>query len=479
MNRFFRNLTVLALASSLSLTPFAPTATWVSDNDEAVTSHDITLDAYLLENYGSTFLENYHDSLDMIATFYDELPSDITDEVIYPEYFGGLYINDEGELVILKLEDEISNDQTSISNFEDAVIESVEFSYQELVETMDFLNAIANGSEQFDTLISLTNTWSLDVINNQVLVSLIDYNPEEVARFQQEILDSPVIVFEQTSLADHEYSSEAFEQQWIFPVNVPNPPTSPRPASAGTAIRTGDRIFSYRTGVGYLGGLSAGYRALGPNGEMGFVTAAHVPGGAQIGDIITNYNGTRLGVVQRAQLPGIDAAFVVLDPGVSITSRTNLAAGGNYNGVVGQRVRTYGATSGAPRVGTILTSHMSAIMSGGGNGLVVITDAIRATGLGLAGDSGAVVYTIDAAGHVTGTAGIHLGITIYSFISRADSINSAFNLRLVQGGEPSPQTPGAPAPTVPGVPGVPPVPGVPGVPGVPPVPGVPGIPPLP
>jgi len=451
MNKFFRNLTIFAV---LRIILFG-SSVLAADHE-----HDeMSMQGYLIENYGYEFIENYNLALEIVTELYELFPTNRMGDTIYPTYFGGKYINDEGDLVILQIKDATSNESTTLDYFEDAVFKLADFSYTELVAVMDFLDWKITCAE------SNASTWYLDVINNRVVVQLTNYGADEIAIFQDMILDSPIIVFEQgekSILANNQLDERQSQniQSRLFGTPSPRPPAlaSPIIQNVRLDIRTGDRIWVFRNGVGWIDGayLSIGYRVQAFNGEIGFVTAAHIPTDMQIGDIISNNSGVRIGVVRQAQLPGIDAAFVATGANVVMSSHTNLAAAGNYNGTfVGQRVVFHGATTGT-QVGSILIPRISVL---GLNAGMHTTLNFRG------GDSGGVIYTIDAAGHVTGTAGIAnstLPIVPYSVVSRADAINNTFGLRLIHGGQPSPApTPPTPPPPIPGIPGVPPIPPIP------------------
>jgi len=457
MNKFFRNTVTFALLGAVLL----GITVLVSDHVDSVEGE---VHNYLLEAYGYEFVENYNLAFEMATELYDQLPVDRMGGVVYPDHFGGMYINDEGKLVILELVEDGAFD-----GFEDAVFKPAEFSYNELIATMDFLDWAIAGVEPN------ASAWYLDVINNRVVVELINYGSAEIAAFQDTVLDSPMIAFEQgeeTALVSGQFAegqSQGIQSLICRNVPQPRPPAVNLPTIPNTRvnIRTGDRIWVFRNGLGWIDGgfLSIGYRAQAANGEIGFVTAAHVdmPRGMQVGDIIANNSGVRIGEVRQARLHGIDAAFVAIGANVAMSSHTNLAAAGNYNliNLPGQRVIIHGGTSGT-HVGTIIFPHLTYFI-----GRTTIYSAMRTTNTVNSGDSGSVVYTIGSNGNVTGTVGIvNSGAGIpclnipmpYTVVSRAGAINRAFNLRIVHGGQATPSTPPPPIPGIPGVPGIPPIP---------------------
>ncbi|MCL1991071.1 MAG: S1 family peptidase [Defluviitaleaceae bacterium] len=441
MNKFLRRL-IIAFFLGFSL--LATGIAFASNHADSIEINEMSLHDYLIENYGYAFIQNHNHALEMISELYGLFPTSRMGATIYPAYFGGLYINEDGELVILKLEDGLSNSNTMIARFEDAIIKPAEFSYQALVATMDFLNATIT-----DPVMSNTSAWSLDVIGNQVVVALIDYNPDAIDLFRNTILDSPIITFEQGDIITMDGVFHEEQRQEMAAFSVPlfgttrPSATQPMIQNPRPQIRTGDQIWFYRAGRGWIDHLSVGYRASNLWGEPGFVSAAHrdVPflplplfgGGLQVGDIVTNHFGARIGVVHQARLQGIDAIFVATDPGVVVHSHGPLT----YDGiVVGQLVLSRGAQSGY-QFATILNANTSASVGTLLNP-IRIDQGIRADINLIDGDSGGVVYTVTVNPHtnmaeVRGIAGINIagnGLLANGLFSRADNINRILHLSL-------------------------------------------------
>ena len=443
MNKLFCKLTLSAvLVGALLIFNGA----LITAHPNAVEIDDSMIHEYLIESFGYEFVENYFQAKEMVSELYDGLPVSRMGDVMYPAYFGGMYINDDGELVILQVTDATLNEHTTLDTFEDAVFKSAEFSYRELNAVMDLLNWRINGSE------ANASAWSLDVINNRVVVQLINYGADEIAEFRNTILDSPMVIFEEGEVVllggEQVQDVRAFANPQITPFNMP-PFSTTRPSANQPIIqnprphiRTGDQIWFYRSGRGWLNHLSVGYRASNLDGRLGFVSAAHrdvqpgllsARGGLQAGDIVTNHQGIRIGVVQRAQLQGLDAVFVVTDAGVVINSHGPLT----YDGIiVGQLVLSRGSQSGY-QFATISNANTSALV---GNPLsnIRIDQGIRADINLIDGDSGGVVYTVTVnpttnMAEIRGVAGINIagnGFPLQGLFSRADAINRAFSLRL-------------------------------------------------
>ena len=67
-------------------------------------SDDQSFQDYIIQEFGFEFAANYFNSLNVLEAFYSILPKDGTGNVIYPDYFGGIYINSNGEIVLLVVE---------------------------------------------------------------------------------------------------------------------------------------------------------------------------------------------------------------------------------------------------------------------------------------------------------------------------------------------------------------------------------------
>ena len=72
------------------------------------------------------------------------------------------------------------------------IVEYVEFSYNELEAIIDDLNAMYRADDRPE---AFENVNSFGIYNNRVAVWLIVCNEEEVARFRETVLGSPMIAF--------------------------------------------------------------------------------------------------------------------------------------------------------------------------------------------------------------------------------------------------------------------------------------------
>ncbi|MCL1924332.1 MAG: S1 family peptidase [Defluviitaleaceae bacterium] len=427
------------------------------------------LENYLNSYFGYEFVQNHSEALQIAEKLYGLFPRTRMGQVIYPDYFGGRYINENGELVILKVQSVLDRAKTTISRFNtaisqfnsDANIRKVEFSFNELVEVIDYLDNLSINERStakimidgYEVLIEryvqprtnyISNIagWGLDIAKNRIVVDLIDYSQEAITDFKNNVLDSPVFEFRQGEVISLEYNHYYDFQTRIneFNYTLPNEPiVLDERIRALSPLRPGDRIFIWRQGQGWIGQLGIGYRAYlnflaSGTRAAGFITAAHVhlttvPTGVvgiQNGDIVADNSGIRIGVVNGNALQSFDAAFVSLD-NVNTLLPTNSDQGTRIlsPAIQGQLLMMQGANSGR-QLGTVEIERQT-ISVGSGATSFIVNNAIRTNYSSQPGDSGSVVYAIQANGTITGVAGIHFASNgVQRWVSRADHIRTMF-----------------------------------------------------
>ena len=127
----------------------------------------------------------------------DNLPIGDSGAVIRHDYFGGIFFNDDGMLVVSVLP-EAFDDAASYTAIEEMreigiIVETVEFSYRDLMGVLNALNAMIDDIFHGDERSSVTS-WGMGA-DNRITVYLHPYNEAEIARFRAEIMDSPMIRF--------------------------------------------------------------------------------------------------------------------------------------------------------------------------------------------------------------------------------------------------------------------------------------------
>ena len=284
-----KKLTVKALALLLALTLSVGSVSAFAYYEPNITEDEIffiedifddenftaIMEAHAISIFGHAFMENHNRSLATIATLYSFLPQNRAGKISYPENFGGLYIDGNGNLVVLNVTRPMAfSDDASISVFVNTlgymqdidhgvIIRNVDFSYNELMEVIHFLGEF---HELFPE-IAFRNAsgWHLDLPGNRVVINLIDLSEEEIALFRNEVIDSPALVFQQ-SLGRYSQWYEPylcseertlFEYESIAPLSI--------------SLNIGQQIQTLSTIA-----ASIGYRARSNiTGMPGFVTAAH------------------------------------------------------------------------------------------------------------------------------------------------------------------------------------------------------------
>ena len=197
-----------------------------------------------------------------------------SEDLVYPDYYGGSYTNDNGELVIYihddkGLKDDSYQDINNVIEAENYITKTAKYSYNELNAVMDVLNNYKLINPD-DAISNNFNFFMVSDIDNNVTVELDEMTVEQIALFKKHVIDSPIIKFisSRGAVVDH--------------ANI-NP---------GDSVSKG----------------SMGYRAK-KDGVIGIVTAGHVvPMGA---DVTFDSDGNTIGVVTAWQESGpVDAAFV-------------------------------------------------------------------------------------------------------------------------------------------------------------------------
>ena len=254
------------------------------------------LNDHLVANYGYEFAQNYHIAAQLTYDLLESFPRSRAGHIMYPECFGGTYIDAYGNAVFLVTSHMAlrRNGNTTelalASRLDEAVVRYVEFSFNDLWDMVQMLNAVFMANP-YSYAFQNVDGWFLDVIGNRVVVELDELSRYQIFMFRSLIVDSPMIVFRQDSVTFYQDASKSpsVEHHSVEPFS-----------------------FTVLPGNMLVQG-SLGYRAmLLGTGEIGFVTAAHV-----VYDRVTVSEGP---IVDRS-LWGVDAAFVAVRDGVQMSNR--------------------------------------------------------------------------------------------------------------------------------------------------------------
>lgn len=113
-----------------------------------------------------------------------------------PDYYGGAFINDKGNLVI-NIRGNLQKGKSEfikIIGAGNVLFQNKKYSYKELNDIMNFLNEFAQNPQNRDKMKNVP-CWSLMELENYVEVCMIENTPEKQAEFRKNVLDSDAIRF--------------------------------------------------------------------------------------------------------------------------------------------------------------------------------------------------------------------------------------------------------------------------------------------
>jgi len=198
----------MAYAQTNSFDPQPP-------NEARQLYHGMTFDEFLQSDL-------YLDALDRFVNFYgftleysinylrtikyiDNLSAAFGNEYgmwVFPDYVGGMYINNDGILVIqltqtaMRSSLSVNQFNTTLSqyvNLDYVIVQDVMFSHSQLLQKKDWLLDWANSNISQD----IFNALSVIDNYNRVVVHLWENTPEGIDYFRRTISDSPMIMFRQ------------------------------------------------------------------------------------------------------------------------------------------------------------------------------------------------------------------------------------------------------------------------------------------
>lgn len=340
----------------------------------------------------------------------NEINSHILDEICvtsrsngksYPDYYGGSYIEKNGDLTIFISGDSIRGvDQIKrITSNPIVKFRRCEFAYQEL---LDVLNNITENLKNAPYLVSGNVTAAgINCADNSVEVFLADIAENRILAFK-DMYSHPSISFHKMGGIDLEATS-----------------ISPGYKLCLTTSTTDNNYGSF------------GFRARDKSNPkvVGFVTAGHVIDAEDY----CFYNQKTYGKCTKSYPDGpkADAAFVVPD-NASITYELTNKINGDASSILsvetkqpgpGTYVNLWGASSG--HTGGYIKDIKYILYDKNNN--PKITDLVSAAYTSAGGDSGGIVYTYISSSNTRYTVGIHLGhdkdnnLAIYS---KADNVLS-------------------------------------------------------
>ena len=309
---------------------------------------------------------------------------------IYPDSYGGAYINDDGQLVVY-VTDETQTPEV-LSDNPTVIYAPCTYSYNELQSIMDELNAY-KANHPDDAIAANFNEFGLYDSENRVIVKLDDLSEERIEEFKENVCDSDAIVFQQGN----------------------------GPVGTDANLNAGLKIFYSN------GSASMGYRVK-RNGVVGFVTAGHAANSVGKSIRYGSSTGTIFASCQATQQRGnADAAFCAItnssySPTNTLYGTSNVLSTTISEPGVGTVINKIGAATGHTS-GKVVSTNVTVTFSNGST----ISNLTAADYTSAPGDSGCVVYSYIGSTGARLTLGIHTGASSNGirYFTKANEINAA------------------------------------------------------
>lgn len=356
MKKFF----YLMMIAVLGLMTACSSDDLLTDNHPDLKNENAKLD----ENAILKFTNNLNSS------FYSLTRSGET-EPVYPDYYGGLYVDDNRDIIVLSKDDDafVRSDLTNRMATDCYIVKECDFSYNELQSifgeiTEFWLNPANDNLFKEVSLVS----FGINDVTNRVQIDLLDCSDANIQKFKQMIKDSPMLSFEKAN----------------------------GKIQLTADINPGNRIENSK---GF--GASIGYRAM-KAGVPGFLTVGHF---VKKGDKV-KLNGVEIGVCEASEFSGyLDVAWIKVTNSNYIPSRTtafgvDLSTQTISTPTVGTFVNMEGHKSKLQRDQVLQNSINGNYTYEDENGVertTKVQDLTKAAYKCQKGDSGGVVYSDDGA----------------------------------------------------------------------------------
>lgn len=302
----------------------------------------------------------------MLESFNSNSKTRSANEQVYDENYGGSYIDENGELVVILVNTQETecNKIRSVTENNSIKIEKCQYSYNELMRVIDTI------ADNFDYLleydVGIAKMYE-DVYTNSVQIGVHKLDAEKEAKIR-EIVDSPCMnIFNVDNLVEYQSSSE---------------------------IKAGDTIVSALTRNGGTVGFCATR-----NGKEGIVTAGHL---AYQDYEIMMFEDKFFGHVEVSSFrvgSNADAGFVVKECSKNSSYMIDVyachyLAMSDYDVPVGKAIYKYGISTGMTN-GTIKSTHGYTSGDINGDGIIdsYIEEQVVADYNAEEGDSGGPVFS--------------------------------------------------------------------------------------
>ena len=129
-----------------------------------------------------------------------------SDPELYPDYYGGSFIDNDGHFVIALT----NNNQKTKELLEEALetesfkTETVQYSYKQMLRVMDSIDEFLVNNTIPDDHIVLTHFAGsyVDVLENRVKVLFTEINQTVINSFKRDVTNSSLVIFEQGEIPD-------------------------------------------------------------------------------------------------------------------------------------------------------------------------------------------------------------------------------------------------------------------------------------
>lgn len=158
-----------------------------SEPKTSVVAKNDTINKPDFKEADAEFQRDANEKLDKLLKFFGENA---------PDYYGGAFINEKGNLVI-NIKGDLNAGKDKISKIigsENVVFQNKKYSQAELTKMMDFLNAFAQNPANKKYTQNLMS-WGLNEYDNRIDVGMKDTSPEKIKEFREHVTDFPAIKF--------------------------------------------------------------------------------------------------------------------------------------------------------------------------------------------------------------------------------------------------------------------------------------------
>lgn len=345
----------------------------------------------------------------LLDSFRENVSRSLDDRVLlYPDYYGGAYI-DDGKLVVNVCNGhELAVDKLkNMAQSDDVVIRPCKYSYNYLLDVMSKIRKFCADNRSNPLALNI-DSYSLEDKENIVLVNLLNCTDADIKSFKENVCDDSSISF----------------------IKVDGP------SALLSSVNPGEGFYYEKNNDGNIHMSSVGYRCKVGN-VAGFVTAGHSLEYSGI-KVYKDFNGTSSYFGESTisfQEGPVDAAFVKLYSGFDVT------------GIVGEGELYPVAMT--PAVGTTINlrsfkghaygpiTSVNREVNYRENGVIVQTFTglieVNFDRMTVKGESGGVVYAIDSSTKKRFIVGLLNGgstVEAKSYISKALEINKKLGITL-------------------------------------------------